>query len=156
MDWLFATMKILPSGSAKILCRVCQSCCVILSESYNVPREQVRREAPLQEFRRTRCTLLGWEELKAQSGVNVVECRILVHSANNQEAAVKDASSGGVPTLLEKVESSRILKDGTALSCRGGTGLEDADGLLSRLDSRISYESIRIAADAHLHGNEDQ
>ena len=78
-----------------------------------------------------------------------------MHSANNQEAAVKDASSGGVPTLLEKVESSRILKDGAALSCRGGTGLKDTDGLLSRLDSRISYESIRIAANAHLHENED-
>ena len=67
------------------------------------PREEVRRETPLQELGRPRRALLGWEELEAEGRVDVVERCVLVHAANDEETAVEDTDGRRVPPPLKKV-----------------------------------------------------
>ena len=70
--------------------------------SVYVPREQVRRKTTLQERRRARGLFLAREELEAARWVDVIEHSLFMHAPDDYEAAVEDASSGGVPPLLDK------------------------------------------------------
>ena len=115
-----------------------------------LPGEQVGGETPLQERRRARLVLLGREELEAESRVGVKERSIFVHAADDEQAAVEDANRRRVPAPLLKVKSSGIFKHRAALSSRRSAWLENTDSLGAVFDTRITWEAVRIAADADL------
>ena len=116
IDWLLATMNTVPSGKARMLQRVVISNDIgrrMLRTGYT-PREQVRRQTSLQERRRADSVLLAREELEAARWVDVIEHSLFMHAPNDYEAAVEDASSGGVPPLLDK-DQVRVFEESTAL-----------------------------------------
>ena len=117
--------------------------------SIYVPREQVRRKTALQERRRARSLLLAREELKARRRVRVVEHRLLMHAAHNQETAVEDTRRRWVPPLLNEDEV-RVLNDGAAFADWGRARLEETNGLVARLDDGIAGESSLVSTNASL------
>ena len=82
------------------------------------PREQVRGKTPLQERRWAHRRFLGWEELEAILGVDVVEVGVHVRPANNQETAVENTDRGRVPPIGQKVKSRGVLEEGAAHASR--------------------------------------
>ena len=151
IDWLFATMKTLPSGRAKILKYV--EVRVISLKRVGIrrlPREQVCRETPREECRRAHRRLLGWEELEAILGVDVVEVGVHVRPAHNQETAVENTDRGRVPPFGQKVERCRVLEQRAAFASRRRTRFENANGLISWMDSRVADEPTGVTAHASL------
>ena len=114
------------------------------------PREEIRRQGSVQERRGPRRAFLGWEELKAQRWVDIVEVDIEVSSAHDHEAAIENAGARRIPTPLEEVKGSGVLENGTTLAGGGRTRLEDADRLLSGQHLFVPREIVRITTDTDL------
>ena len=113
-------------------------------------REQIRGKTPLQERRWAHRRFLGWEELEAILGVDVVEVGVDVRAADDHQAAVEDADRARVPAVGEQVQRRRVLEERAARARRRRARLEDPDRLVARLDGRVACESSWVAADAGL------
>ena len=117
--------------------------------SVYVPREQVRWKTAFQERRRARGLLLAREELETCRRVRVLEHRLLMHAAHDQETAVEDTRRRWVPPLLNEDEV-RVLNDGAAFADWGRARLEETNGLVTRLDDGIAGEPSLVSANASL------
>lgn len=71
-------------------------------------------------------------------------------SADDEQTTVENTDGSRVPPLDQKVKGVRVVEEGAALAGRGFAWLEDADGLVTRVDGRVSRKAVRIAADADL------
>lgn len=71
-------------------------------------------------------------------------------ASDDEEAPVEDANGRGIPALDHEREVGGILEDGTTLARRRRTRLEDANGLVSRLDTRITVVPLLVPTHADL------
>ena len=119
-------------------------------EQVHAPREQVRRETPVEELGRPRRALLLWEELKAQGRVGIVEGRVFVHPSHDDDAAVEDTSGSGVPALLQQVEVFRILENRAPITGRRCARLKETYSLITGVNCWVPREQVGISANARL------
>ena len=84
----------------------------------HLPGEQIGRETPLQERRRTRLVLLRREELEAVCRMEIVEVLIDVRAADNEEAAIEDSDGRWVPAALQQMQRLRVFEKRATIARR--------------------------------------